>query len=388
VDEIVSLVEAGDARRTALPRVCLVIGQLGLGGTEKQVVLLAEGLRRRGIDVTVVVLTAEGPREHALREAGVPVVHLNLRQPGDWRALPCLVAALARLARYLRRSRPDVVHAFLYHSYVLAAPAARLARIPVLVAGRRSLDDFKRGRRLVLGVERIATRMTHLLVANAHAVADRARVTERVRADKLAVIYNGLPPAAFAEAEPARLDTAHPVVLCVANLKEYKGHAHLLDAAALLRDRGLPCTLVLAGEGPERGPLLGQAAGLGIDVRLLGARTDVDRLLARADAVVLPSLTEGMSNAVMEGMAAGRPVVATAVGGTPELLAGGRGVLVAPRDAAGLADAVERVLRDHEYAARLGRAAREWSRSQLHADTMVERHIALYERLLERRCAA
>ncbi|MEV4626831.1 glycosyltransferase [Micromonospora sp. NPDC049523] len=371
-------------RRVAPLRVCLVICQLGLGGAEKQLVLLAEGLSRLGVEVRVVVLTRAGAREDALRVAGVPVVHLGLRQPGGWRAVPHLVATWGRLAGYLRRSRPDVVHAFLFSSYVLGAPAARLAGVPVFVAGRRSLDDFKRGRRWMLAAERISARMTDLLVANAHAVAERVRETERVPAGGLSVVYNGLPSAAFATVEPARLDSAHPVVLCVANLRSLKGHRHLLDAAALLRDRGLTCTLALVGDGPERDALRAHAIRIGVDTRLLGARLDVDGLLARADVVALPSMTEGMSNAVMEAMAAGRAVVASAVGGIPELLADGRGLLVRPGDPVGLANALERLLRDRAYAESIGRAARDWSRSHLAADLMVHRHLVLYDMLLKR----
>ena len=109
-------------------------------------------------------------------------------------------------------------------------------------------------------------------------------------------------------------------------------------------------------------------------------------LLALADLVALPSLHEGMSNAVMEAMAAGRPVVATAVGGTPELL-DGRGLLVPPGDAIALADAMERLLADRPYAMRLGARARCWSRANLSLDAMLEEHIRLYRDLLERKCA-
>ena len=388
MDELLSAVKETGRRRPASPRICLIIGQLGLGGTGKQVVLLAEGLRRGGADVSVVVLTTrEGPREPALRAAGVPVVHLGLTRAKGWRAIPYVLAATFRLARYLRRTRPDVVHAFLYRSSVMGALAARYARIPVFIAGRRSLDDFKRGRPLARAAERIATRATDLSVANAQAVADRVHVTERVPLGKLAVIYSGLPDSAFIPARPARLETTRPVLLCVANLRRRKGHADLLTAASTLRERGMPCTVALAGEGPERDALRRQAAELDIDVRLLGSRTDVDALLARADVVVSPSLSEGLSNAVMEAMAAGRPVVATAVGGTPELLADGRGVLVPPGDPGALADALGAVLTDPEAARRLGDNAREWSDVHLHADTMVARHLMLYDEMWERSCA-
>jgi L-malate glycosyltransferase len=386
---------ADDARppETAPPRggratrVCLLIGQLGLGGTEKQVVLLAQGLRARGVDVRVLLMFKGGPREPGLREAGIPVVHLGfVSSTAGLRLLPANAVAFVRLVRRLRRLRPDIVHAFLFHSYVTAAPAARLAGVRVLVAGRRSLGDFKRGRRVLLAVERLATRMTDLLIANAEAVAQDTWRHERVRPHKITTVYNGLPESAFEPVIPAELDSAAPVVLCIANLKPDKGHRFLLDAVARLRDQDLPCTLALVGDGPERGGLEKQAATLGIDVRFLGTRTDIEPLLARADVVALPSLHEGMSNAVMEAMAAGRPVVATDVGGTGELLRD-RGVLVPPSDDEALAEGLGRVLRDSELAACLGERARAWSLQHLHADAMVDRHVQIYRELLERRCA-
>ncbi|MCW2919504.1 MAG: hypothetical protein JWN52_7572 [Actinomycetia bacterium] len=379
------LTDRGPAATVRPARVFLLIGQLGLGGAEKQVVLLARGLRARGVDTTVLVMFAGGPREDALRAAGVPVVHLGFRRrTAGWGMLPSALMAFFRLVGHLRRMRPDVLHAFLIHSYVVAAPAARLAGVPVLVAGRRSLGDFKQGRRLVLALERAATRATDHLIANAEAVAADARRQEGFAQDKITVVYNGLPDSAFDLAPPAVLATDLPVVLCVANFRPYKGHWYLLDAIARLRAEALPCTLVLVGDGPGRTDLEQFAERLGLDVRFLGVRTDVEKLLARADAVVLASLHEGMSNAVMEAMAAGLPIVATEVGGTGELLRG-RGVLVPPADPGALADGLERVLTDPAFAEDLGRRARSWSQAHLRVDSMVDQHIRIYRDLLERR---
>jgi glycosyltransferase involved in cell wall biosynthesis len=368
-------------------RIDLLIGQLGLGGTEKQVVLLARGLRERGIDVEVLLMFEGGPREPALRAAGIPVVRLGFVTvcPGP-RMLWANAVAFARLVRRLRRRRPDILHAFLFHSYVTAAPAARLAGVRTLVAGRRSLGDFKRGRRVPLALERLATGVTDLLVANADAVADDTYRNEKVPRNKITTIYNGLPDSAFETVTPAVLATTWPLVLCIANLKRDKGHRFLLDAVARLRDRNLPCTLALVGDGPERTALEEQAGRLGIDVRFLGTRTDIEPLLARAQAVALPSLHEGMSNAVMEAMAAGRPIVATEVGGNAELLRG-RGVLVPPADPAALADGIGTVLGDAALAADLCARARAWSLEHLRVGTMVDRHVQIYRELLERRCA-
>ncbi|MFE7675883.1 glycosyltransferase [Streptomyces albidoflavus] len=365
-------------------RVCLMIGQLGLGGAEKQLVLLARELSARGVTTDLLVMFEKGPREAELLGTGVTVVELGFR--GRRPFLPCLAAnvrAFARLVAHLRRTRPEVLTAFLFHAYLAAAPAARLARVPALVAGRRSLGHFKRGRRAALLAERLATRWTHAVVPNAEAVAEDVRRGEGVPEHKITVIPNGLAPEAFVPARPATVETALPVVLCVANLSRHKGHRHLLDAVARLRGGPAECTLLLVGDGPERAALQEQAAALGIDARFLGRRADTAPLRARADVVVLPSLEEGMPNAVMEAMAAGRPVVATAVGGTPELLEG-RGLLVAPGRADALADALARVLTDPPLAARLGRDARDWARAHLDSATMADRYLTLYHHLLER----
>ncbi|SFI83547.1 Glycosyltransferase involved in cell wall bisynthesis [Streptosporangium canum] len=365
----------------------LLIGQLRVGGTEKQVFLLATGLFRSGVAVDVVTLHSDGPYRDALELAGVHVHNAGFTgmSMGPM-ALPRNLLAAVRLIRLIRRLRPDVLHAFLYHGYVIGAPIAWLARVPVVVAGRRSLSDFKRARRWVYALERVATRLTRHVVANAVAVAEDTRRVEGIVPGKLSVIYNGLPESAFVPGTPARIVTDLPVVCCVANLKTHKGHRFLIEAVALLAARGTPCTLVLAGEGPERDALLRQAANLGVDLRLLGLRRDIEALMNRASAVVLASLYEGMSNAVMEAMAAGKPIVATAVGGTRELLSG-RGLLVPPADPPALADALERVLRDPHLSASLGVAARAWAMDNLGVDSMIDRHLVLYRRLLEERCA-
>lgn len=368
-------------------QVCLIIGQLGLGGTEKQLVLLARGLRDRKVETTVLVMFDGGPGEEALREAGITVVRLGFRtKKAGWRMPAANLLAFWRLVAHLRRTRPDILHAFLFHAYVLAAPAARLAGVPVLVAGRRSMGEFAEGHRVFAAVERVATRATDFLIANARAVAENTRSRERIPQSKITVVYNGLTDSAFDQVPPAAFTTQSPVVLCVANLIAYKGHRFLLQGIAALQRTGLACTLLLAGDGPERASLERQAKRLAIDARFLGARTDVQALLARADVLVLPSLHEGMSNAVMEAMAAGRPVVATAVGGTVELLRG-RGVLVPPADPDALADGLRRVLTEPELAGHLVREAREWSRAHLRVDAMVDQHVRIYSELLEARCA-
>ncbi|MEU1598997.1 glycosyltransferase [Streptomyces sp. NPDC005708] len=360
-----------------------MIGQLGLGGAEKQLVLLARELSARGVRTHLLVMLEKGPREEELRNSSVSLVELGFRHRSlGWRSYLANIRAFVRFVAFLRKERPQVLQAFLFHAYVMAAPAARLARVPVFLAGRRSLGFYKKGNRAALVAERVATRLTDFLVANASAIADEVRHDEGVPAAKISVIPNGMRPEEFEITEPAEISTSLPVVLCVANLAVHKGHRYLLEACAALRDTGKPCTLVLIGDGAERPGLQRMAERLDIDVRFLGARTDVAGYLARADVVVLPSLSEGSSNAVAEAMAAGRPVVATAVGGTPELLRG-RGILVPPSDPAALAEGLQQMLGDRDTALALGQRAREWAMANLTAEVMVDRYIALYRQLLE-----
>lgn len=370
-------------------RVVLMIGQLGMGGAEKQVVLLARGLQDQGIDTSVWSLFGgtETWYGETLRRDGIRLVDVGLGALRNPYKASTNFARLVGMTKRLSQERPEIVHAFLFHSYVIGAPIARIARIPVFVAGRRSLGNFKEDHPVALAVERLTTRFTALIIANAEAVAQDTKQRERVSDDKIEVVYNGLLEHAFTSVSPASVETANPVVLCVANLKRDKGHRYLLEAVGRLRAEGHPCTLLLAGEGKERASLERQAAQLQIDVRFLGECHDVRPLLARADVVAHPSVEEGMSNAIMEAMAAGRAIVATNVGGTPELLAG-RGLLVPAADPVALAEAITLLLADQVLAARLGEAARSWSREHLSAATMVERHVRIYSKLLERRCAA
>lgn len=344
--------------------------------------LLAQALLARGVDVRVAALFAGGPRVQELIDAGVPVWIGDV--PRKWQVWR-LLCALVRFMRLLRALRPDVVHAFLLQAYVLAGPLARLARVPVLVAGRRSLGTFLEGRPLLKLAERVTTPAYSALVANARAVAADTLRRERVPPERVHVIPNALPETSFDVARGLDRPWSDPVrLLCVANLIDYKGHRYLLDALTGLDRR---VHLELVGEGPERAALEQQAAANALDVVLLGARTDVTALLAAADVFVLPSLEEGMSNALMEAMAAGLPAIATDVGGNREVL-DGVGVLCRAADPGSLRLALQAVLADEDAARALGGAARRRALERYRVDALAESHLALYRKLWEARCAA
>ncbi len=271
--------------------------------------------------------------------------------------------------------RPDVCHAFLYWAYVLVLPVAALARVPVRVSGRRGLGrQPPRGRRLFDLLERAVNRVTHLVVCNADAVADESARADHVPRSKIRVIPNGID----LPAEPADVEREPPVGVMVANLIAYKGHADLLRALGSMAE---PPRIRLLGDGPERPALERLAAELDLEdtVAFEGFHPCPEEVVAVSQFAVLTSHEEGFPNAVLEAMAAGLPVVATAVGGVPELVDEATGILVPPRSPEALAATIEKVVADPDLRRTLGDAARarveafSWPRC-------VDAHVALYRR--------
>lgn len=292
----------------------------------------------------------------------------------------------AGLARTLRAERPAIFHAHL--SWPLAAKwalaASVAARLPT-VATVQLIPEFRLERSSYLQLRALASRVDRY-IAVSRDVAEELVERFRWPAAKVSVGYNAVEIDRFGGAAPAGLRERigggeRPLVLTPARLDEQKGHAVLLRAAAELPG----VDFVLAGEGPLRGSLEALAAELGVAdrVRFLGYRSDVPELLAACDVFALPSLYEGSSLAVLEAMAARRPVVSSAIGGTDELVEDGAdGMLVAPGDAEGLAAALRRLLGDPALRADLAARARERVERDFTPAAMTGRVEAIYAELL------
>lgn len=365
-------------------RVTFLVGSLDLGGAERQLVRLANSLAPERFEARIVTMFAGGPLLAELRP-GIPVTHLCLREAGRRKSRwPFVLGArlLLRLHRGLRAERPDVLHAYMPVAYVMGALAGWALRIPVVVAGRRGLTSFHvypqwRWRLLA----RLANRRIDLHICNSEAVRRWAVEREGLSVDRTAVVPNGLdPPEGTApELEPAWRGPASAAM--IANLMHYKGHEHVLRAAALVARAHPEFRLVLFGDGPERDRVLGLRRELGLDARvvLAGRRPDAARFLPGFGFAVLGSLHEGFPNALMEAMAGGVPVVATAVGGVPELVEDGvHGLLVPPADPRAMAEAITWMIEHPEERRRMGRAGRERVLERFGVDRMVRRTEALY----------
>jgi len=301
---------------------------------------------------------------------------------------------LVRMYRELRRWQPDIVQTQLPTSDVVGRILGRLAGAPAVVSSIRTRNVHKTRRQLFW--DRLTAPLADRVVFNSRAVIPFAVRHEGVRPEQAVYIPNGARvPAAIHDPEslPARkaalrkqlnLPDQTAVLGTVGRLQPQKGHRYLLEAfAGVIRQIPETCLLVI-GEGPLRKQLEQQAAGLGLAgrVRFLGDRSDVADLLPLLDVYVHPSLYEGMPNAVLEAMAAARPVIATHVDGTQELIVDGQtGWLVEPADPATLAERMAFALRRPEGARRMGLAAAERIQARFSVDRMIAAYDTLYLRL-------
>ncbi len=372
-------------------RVLLVIGSLQLGGAERQVSLLAIGLARRGCEVVVFALQDRGPLAEVLHAGGVRVIAGGYRGASSRLVKGLsLVRAQARLLGLMLRWHPEVVHGFLPLTAFMASIAGRVAAVPARVVGRRALGTHQDRHPLWRPFDRLAVLFSNAVTANSAAVARDAARRDRVSLQRIHVIYNAIDTERF-RSDPERagamrvqlgLGPAHIALGCVANLIPYKGHSELIDAFSSVALKFPNARLFLIGrDDGMQALLIGQVRRLGLDDRVafLGSREDVADLLAAMDIGVLASHEEGFPNALMEMLAIGLPLVATSVGGVPELLDGMPDCLLVPaRQPHSLYEAIERAIGqlDRSRANSNQRRARMVKRYGI--DAMVDAHLALY----------
>jgi glycosyltransferase involved in cell wall biosynthesis len=355
-----------------------------VGGGEVQ---LLELLRRlpADYDVSVHALDPRGPLLEETRALGYePHVH---PLGGSFMSAATLSETM-KLARWLRAERIDLVHAQDFYSTLIGVPAAKLAGVPVVVSRLDLVHWHGRVRHLALAA---ASHAADVVIANCLAVRDLVVYRERVSPERVVVIRNGIDIARFDAsskgplAAPLPATGPGPIAVLVANMRhEVKRQEDFLAAFAQVRRAVPEARAFLAGEGARRTALEQMSRGLGLDgtVFFLGVRADVPAILARATFGVLCSRQEGLSNAVIEGMAAGLPMIVTDAGGNAELVRDGeRGFVVRPEDPPALAQAMLRVLSDPERARRMGAAARRYVEEELTLEQMIDAHDQLYRRL-------
>jgi glycosyltransferase involved in cell wall biosynthesis len=353
-------------------RVLHVVKVAGISGAENHLLLLLPALRERGWDVAAVMLHdgEPGAEDFAARlEAdGVPVERVGLPRAFDPRAF-------TRILRRARRGRPDVLHTHLVHADFHGLPAGRLARVPVLVSTKHGFNAF-RDRKAFAIADRTVASLADVHVAISAGLARYLAESEGFDAASFEVVHYGIE----ARAEPPPLPGA-PRLAIVGRLIPIKGHDVLLRAVARARERLPGLTLEIAGDGELEAELRATATRLGLDdaVTFLGRVAPVDPVLERAEVVVVPSFGEGFGMVALEAMERGRPVIASDVGGLPEIVDEGRtGMLVPPGDVEALARAIAELADDPARAAAMGEAGRTRALAEFSQDRCTERIAALY----------
>jgi glycosyltransferase involved in cell wall biosynthesis len=358
----------------------LVVDALEVGGAERHVVDLAVMLAREGYEVMVACSVAGGLSE-ALGEANVPVRPLL-----DKLVKRRVSVAFAReLRRLIREERFDLVHAHIYASATAAAIAVLGTGVPLVVT--EHTEALWQGRRERWASRRVYRRAEHIIAVSS-AIRERLIERDAVPPERITVIHNAVIPAP--DTSPSALPgdlREGPLVGVVARLQPEKGVADFLRAAARVCAAVPDARFLVAGDGPLREELLALAGRLGVGerVRFLGYRADARALIGLLDVLVVPSLTEGTPLIVLEAMAAGIPVVASAVGGIPDQIRHNKeGLLVPAGDPAALAEALLELLQDPDRARSLGEAALRRADSEFNHAKMVRRIEAVYHAALGR----
>jgi glycosyltransferase involved in cell wall biosynthesis len=364
---------------TGALRIGHVIWSLGLGGAEQIVIHLAAESVRRGHAVTVFTFNEPGVYAPEASAAGVQVVSIPKHGKYD-------LSVAWRLAAAFRAARLDVVQTHLWGGNVWGRLAAWLAGTPVIVVTEQNLDPWKTTRNFVL--DRLLTRIPAHLVGVSGPVRDFYE-EHGVGRGRWHVIHNAIPvppprPRSLTEAHRALgIVPEDRVVGLVGRLVPAKAPADFLGAVSIALRKVPRLKALLVGDGPLRADVEAEVRRLGIGERvvLAGFRKDVADLLAGMDALVFSSTREGLSLAMLEAMAAGVPLVATRVGGTPELIEHGvTGLLVPASAPEALADEIVRVLTDQALAARLAGAARARVAERFSLAKMADDYEALYRR--------
>jgi glycosyltransferase involved in cell wall biosynthesis len=369
----------------AVIKVLVVIAELDVGGTERHLLSILPGVNGDGIEVKVFVFRPGGRLIPCMRNAGVDVI-MAKRPPWAW--FGTLLNAFS-LYRTLWRERPEIVHFFLPEAYLIGGFCALLGPKCTKLMSRRSLNRYQQKRLSSRPLERFLHRFMDGVIANSHAV-HRELVAEGMNEDRLGLIYNGV-SAGPDGSDGMRADTRRELgvgdneflLVMVANLIAYKGHRDLLSALGIVEGRRqVDWRLLCIGRDTGIGDSLKEYAttlGIGSRIIWLGGLTPVANYLAASDIGILCSHEEGFSNAVLEAMAAGLPMIVSDAGGNPEAVEHGTsGLVVRTHDSEALARAILHLASDHDFRRKAGAAARTRVTERFALTTCIEAYRKVY----------
>jgi len=365
-------------------KIAHIITDLDIGGAEWMLLRTLRNFKNNRYKHFVISLLPGNSLCKEIEKEGFSVYSLNLSKKN-------FIVSFIKLIYILKKEKPQIVHNYLFHADISGRLAAKLTGVPIVISSLRNEYIGGRWRERLL-------RMTDFCVDSVTAVsqnvADSHILKGTTKKDKVSVIYNGLEFKINQDNNSKNTSYIRQdmnmgedifLLLTIANLEPKKGHVFLFDALSLLKEKGHRFKLLVVGYGKEQKKLEGDIVSKDLtdEIILLGKREDVQGFLAAADAFVLPSLWEGLPNALLEAMAAGLPVVATHVGGIPEVVTNNEtGLLVEPRNSDALARAIERIMNEEELRRHLAQNAREYVNKNFDIKKTVAKTEELYKKLL------
>ncbi len=393
--------ESGQSGNTTKEKIkiAFLLPTLAVGGAEKHVIEVVARLDRTHFLPTLYCISGGGELERDAIQKGIRLT-IYQAHPAPQRR----IARLSAICRYLRQERPDIAHCYLYPAQIWGGIAARLTGVPILMTSRRVLGEFKQRKPYLQWIENWVNRFTDVVIVNSYAVRDDALRRERIPDQKVRMVHNGVdtrkfvPQAElsaeqrFAKRRELGIPQDAPAIGMVANLIPYKGYREFIMAAAdVQRDYPEARFFCIGQDRGIQAELAQLAQSLGIrHCYFTGISLDILEWFALLDIYVSASYEEAFSNALLEAMASGVPVIATEVGGTPEVVRHHQtGVLIPPKDASALAHAISTLLSHPEMARRLATNARMNIEKHFSIECMVTNmekiyweHIEQWRRLL------
>lgn len=387
-------------------KIVYLIGTLNIGGSQHQIIETAAGLNRELFNPKLYCLFGGGPLKSSINKYGIDVTIFDTnhhRKQITNHFLFKRSRQFLSLYRYLKRQQPDILHCYMYKPCIYGGFAAKLMENSLLITSRRCLGHFKDAKPYYQSLENLVNRFTDGVLVNAEAVKQDVLQREKISPHKIHVVYNGVDTnrykplndetAAFSrlkKRESGIPETA-PVIGMIANLFPYKGYREFISAASEVHQRHPEVKFLCVGKDcgiQHQIEQLIRERGLQEHVIFTGEVRNIPDLLHLIDIQVSASHEEGFSNAILEGMASGKPIVATSVGGTPEAVVHNTtGILVPPKDPTALAQAIILLLENPELAKSLGNNGRTRIEEHFSMETMINKLETWYLELCEKKTA-
>ncbi len=343
-----------------------------MGGTERMIAQLSDGINKERFELTVVTLIGGGELEKICAQQNINYKSVNMCSKWD-------LSAVVRLLFLLRKMDIDILHTYLFHANILGRIIGKIVSVPIIVSGQRNVDLWRRWYHNFL--DRMTYRFADKIVSNSKAGRDFLVESVGLKPDNIVTIYNGVDLLNMDKKNGTREKLALTVI---ASLTLKKGHKYLLEALSRIKD--IDFDLFIVGDGSERFFLEQLAGKLGLRDRLFfeGYRKSVDVYLAKTDIFVLPSLWEGLPVALMEAMSCGLPCIATSVGGVAELIEDQKdGLLVEAKNIGQLEKVLRKLMQDENLRVFLGNNAKNKIKIGFSKQKMIGSLENLYTELME-----